>query len=166
LNKTIKHILVFLGLVLLQVLILNKINILGYVNPYVFPLFILLFHIDTKGVTLLLLAFALGFIIDLFNSTLGIHTFAMVCMAYLRPIFISFFRPKSDKVQYPSLKENDFSWMLFYIFSMLFIHHLVYFFIEAASFTNLLRTLLLVVLSTIISTFISFLLLFTFKSSK
>ena len=165
-NSAIKHILVFSGLVLLQVLILNKINIIGYVNPYVFPLFILLFHIDTKGVALLLSAFALGFIIDLFNSTLGMHTFAMVFMAYLRPVFISFFRPKSDKVQYPTLQENDFSWMLFYVFSMLFIHHLVYFFIEAASFTNFIHTFSLVVLSTVMSTFISFLLLFTFKSSK
>ena len=93
----------FVSLVLTQVLVLNHIQFSGFVNPYVFPLFILLLPFDTKGWVLLFSAFFLGLIIDLFNGTMGMQTFATVFMAFLRPLFLRNFQPKSDKHNYPNL---------------------------------------------------------------
>lgn len=166
LNSVFKQILIFIGLVLLQVLFLNKVNIGGYVNPYIFPLYILLLSLDTKKWNLLVSAFFLGLFIDLFNGTIGMHVFATVFVAYLRPIFIKTFSSKSDKINYPSLKENGFSWMLFYVFTLIFIHHFIYFFIEVGSLTNFFHTILLIFLSSIVSVFIIFLLLYTFINKK
>ena len=165
-NSFVKQILVFIGLVLLQVLVLNKVNVDGFVNPYVFPLYILLLSFDTKGWILLVTAFFLGLIIDLFNGTMGVQVFATVSMAYLRPFFLKYLLPKVDKVNYPSLKENGFAWMLVYVSSLIFIHHLIYFLIEAGSLNNFIHTILLIVLSTLVSVFIIFLLLYTFISRK
>lgn len=151
---------------LLQVLVLNNVNIDGFVNPYVFVLFILMLSFDTKPLKLLLLGFLLGLIIDLFNGTLGMNAFATVVVAFLRPHFLNTFKPRSDKIRYPSVKTFEFSWMLFYITSLIFIHHVVYFLIENGSFVNIFHTLVLIILSTIISSFIAFLLLFTFNSEK
>lgn len=165
-NSTVKKIFVFIGLVLLQSLVLNNVNVSGFINPYVFPLFILLLPFDTKGWVLLFSAFFLGLTIDLFNGTLGMQTFATVFMAFLRPKFLQNIQPKSDKFNYPNLNENGFSWFLVYFLSLTFIHHLSYFFIEIGSFRDFFHTILLTVLSTLVSVFIMFLLLFTFNAKK
>ncbi|MCB0436914.1 MAG: rod shape-determining protein MreD, partial [Mangrovimonas sp.] len=55
------HISRFVLLVLLQVLILNHINFLGYINPYAYILFILLFPISNNRQLFILLSFVLGF---------------------------------------------------------------------------------------------------------
>lgn len=165
-NSTIKKILVFIGLILLQSLVLNHVNVSGLINPYVFPLFILLMPFDTKNWVLLFSAFFLGLTVDLFNGTIGMQTFATVFMAFLRPLFLKTFQPKSDKYNYPNLKENGFGWFLVYFLSLTFIHHLTYFVIEIGSLTNFVHTISLSFLSTLISVFIMFLLLFTFNTKK
>lgn len=162
-NSNFKNINILAGLVVLQTLVLNQVNINGFVNPYVFPLFILLLPFHTKPWVLMFSAFLLGLCIDLFNGTMGMHAFACTLMAYARPYFLKNFRPKSDKYNYASLKHNEFSWLLFYISTMLAIHHLSYFFIEAGTLSNFFHTVLLIIFSLFFSTFISFLLLFTFK---
>lgn len=164
-NNTIKHIGIFLGLLILQTLVLNQINVNGFINPYVFPLFIILIPFDAKPWVLLLAAFAFGFIIDLFNGTMGMHAFAATFMAFLRPYFLNTFQPKSEKYNFPSLKNNGFTWLLVYVFSMLAIHHFFYFFIEAGTFKGFFHTFFLFLGSLFSSVFISFLLLYTFKSS-
>ena len=123
-------------------------------------------NFEMKNWIILLLAFFLGLTIDMFSGTLGMHAFSLVFMAFLRPFFLKNFPPKTDKVNYPSLKENGFGWMLLYVSTMLFIHHFTYFFIEAGSLVNSQHTLLLIFLSFLMSTFISFLLIFTFNSEK
>lgn len=165
-NNLLKKILAFIGLVLLQAIVLNKVKLGGFVNPYVFPLFIVMIGFEVKNWVVLFIAFFLGLTIDLFNGTLGMHAFAMVLMAFLRPIFLKSFPPKTDKFNYPSLKENGFGWLLFYISTLLFFHHLVYFIIEAGSFNNFQYTSILTFLSLLMSVFISFLLIFTFNSEK
>ncbi|MFT4643986.1 MAG: rod shape-determining protein MreD [Planctomycetota bacterium] len=165
-NSTIKKIVVFISLVLLQSLVLNNVNVSGLINPYVFPLFILMLPFDTKGWVLLFSAFFLGFTIDLFNGTMGMQTFATVFMAFLRPLFLQNFQPKSDKFTYPNLKENGFGWFLFYFLSLSFIHHITYFLIEIGSLNNFAHTISLSFLSTLVSVFIMFLLVFTFNSKR
>ena len=163
-NSPFKHISILIGLVVLQTLVLNQVNINGFINPYVFPLFFLLLSFDTKPWVLMLSAFFLGLFIDLFNGTLGMHAFSCTLMAYLRPFFLSTFQPKTDKYNAPSITYHGSSWMLLYVTAMLFVHHLCYFFLEAGSLVNFFHTLLLFFISLITSVFISFLLLFTFNS--
>lgn len=165
-NSTIKKIFIFIGLVLLQSLVLNNVNVSGLINPYIFPLFILLLPFDTKGWDLLFTAFFLGLTIDLFNGTMGMQTFATVFMAYLRPLFLRSFQPKSDKYNYPNLKENGFGWLLFYFLSLTFIHHFTYFLVEIGSLNNFSHTMALSFFSTLVSVFIMFLLLYTFNTKK
>lgn len=164
-NSTLKHIGIFLGLMVLQTLILNQVNIAGWINPYVFPLFILLLAFDVKPWLLLLIGFFMGLSIDLFNGTLGMHAFATTFMAFVRPYFISNFQSKNDMFSFPSLGHNGFSWMFTYVTSMLAIHHFLYFFIEAGTLAGFFSTFLLFFMSLVFSVFISFLLLYSFKQT-
>lgn len=62
----IYRILWFVGLVLLQVLILNNIHLAGYATPFLYTYFILKFPSSVSRNELLLWAFFLGLIIDIF----------------------------------------------------------------------------------------------------
>lgn len=166
-NTLIKQIAVFFTLLLFQVLVLNNVNIGGYINPYVYPLFILLLPFDVKGWVMLLLAFFLGFFVDVFNATPGLHSFSLVLMAAIRPTVISLISQKAqDEGKYPGLKHKDFSWMLIYMGICVFIHHFFYFIIESWSWNLLGQTFLRFLASAFMSVFIMVILLFAFKSSN
>ena len=74
----------FILLVLFQVLVLNNIQFLGYINPYLYILFILSLPVQMPRWFLLVLAFILGLSIDIFSNTLGMHAFATVFVAFFR----------------------------------------------------------------------------------
>ena len=84
-NLYLKNIFRFFLLILLQVLVFDNMHINGYINPYLYVLFILLIPFETPQWLLLLTAFALGFGVDLFSDTMGMHTAACVFMAFCRP---------------------------------------------------------------------------------
>ena len=57
----------FIGLVLLQVLILNNVHIAGYATPFLYIYFILKFNSGTSRNELMLWAFFFGLTIDVFS---------------------------------------------------------------------------------------------------
>ena len=85
-KMVLQNIVSFVVLVLVQVLVLNNIHFMGYINPYVYVLFILLLPVRFSRLFTLILAFALGLIIDAFSNTYGIHAFSTVLIAFLRPL--------------------------------------------------------------------------------
>ena len=80
-NQILKNIIRFVVLVFIQVAILNNIQISGFINPYMYVLFILLLPFETPNWILLVLSFFLGLSIDIFSNTLGMHASASVFMA-------------------------------------------------------------------------------------
>jgi len=77
-NKFALNSIRFIGLVLLQVLILNHIRIGGYINPYVYGLYILLLPFSTPKWLVLFAGFSIGLSVDIFMSTAGLHAGATV----------------------------------------------------------------------------------------
>ena len=65
-NEIFKNIIRFILLVLTQVLLLNHIDFLGYVNPYIYILFIIVFPFTGNKSLLIFLSFILGLTIDFF----------------------------------------------------------------------------------------------------
>ena len=104
-NLVIRNILRMLVLILFQVLVLNNIQVSGYINPYMYVLFILLLPFETPRWLLLISGFAIGISIDLFANTLGMHTSATVFMAFLRPYILKLLMPHDEYEQstYPRL---------------------------------------------------------------
>ena len=80
----VQNIISFILLVLVQVLALNNIQFLGYINPYIYILFILSLPVRLPQWITLLLGFVLGLTIDTFSNTMGTHAFATVLIAFLR----------------------------------------------------------------------------------
>ena len=65
-NLYVRNIGRFIVLVLFQVLVLNNIQFSGYVNPFMYVLFILLLPFETPRWLLLLSGFLLGLSVDIF----------------------------------------------------------------------------------------------------
>jgi rod shape-determining protein MreD len=114
----------FVGLILLQVLILNHLQIGGYATPFLYIYFILKFT-GVKRNRLMLLAFALGLIIDIFSNSPGMHTAACVLLAFAQPFILRLFTPR-DAVAgniIASFKSIGFFSFLRYTFWCVLIHH-------------------------------------------
>ena len=86
LQTVIQNIIRFVVLVLVQVLVLNHVQFLGFVNPYVYVLFILSLPVRTPRWLTLVLSFGLGMAVDAFADTLGLHAFACVLAGFLRMV--------------------------------------------------------------------------------
>jgi hypothetical protein len=150
-RRYLKYVLIFIVLVLLQVLVLNRINFSGYINPYLYVLFILILPFETPGWLLLISSFLIGFSVDIFSNTLGMNAAASVFMAFCRPLVIRLvttpreFEPNME----PGIRDIGFRWFLSYSLILIFLHHLVLFYLEAFSFTQFFSTLLRATLSTV-----------------
>ena len=86
----------FIGLVLLQVLILNNVHIAGYATPFLYIYFILKFASGTSRNELMLWAFFFGLTIDIFADTPGMNAAATVLLAFLRPSLLRLFTPRDN----------------------------------------------------------------------
>lgn len=159
-NSILRPALTFVLLLLLQILVFNNIQFSGYVNPYVYLMFIILLPVEMPAWILLLLSFAAGFIIDVFTGTPGMHTAATTLTGYIRPYILKVISPRDgyEPGATPSMVTYGFSWFLIYTIVLVAIHHLALFYLEVFRFADFFRTLLRVVLSTLFST--SFIVLF------
>jgi len=151
-----RYVLRFFLVILFQVLVLNNVQLSGYINPYFYIWYILVLPFDTPGWVLLLTAFFLGLGVDAFpqgiagnGSTLGTHTAATVLIAFLRPAILRRINPREEYAPgtFPDSKNYGILWFLSYALIMIGIHHFVLFFLEDLSLRDFLRTLLRVILS-------------------
>lgn len=145
----------FIVLIVLQLLIFSNIEFSGYVNPYVYVMFILILPFSIPSWFLLILAFFTGLVVDLFSGTLGVHAFATVMAGFVRPWILSLniTSEVNDPDMSPSLYRNSLRWFLFYTVTVVFVHHLSLFLVEVFTFSNFFHTLLRVLLSTAVTTF-------------
>jgi rod shape-determining protein MreD len=128
----------FIFLLLLQVMILNHVQWSGYINPYVYILFIMMLPIETPRWLVLLLGLITGLIIDMFGNTGGMHAAATVLMAFLRPGVLRIVSPRDDYDSETSLtpQKMGLKWFLTYSVIMILIHHLTFFYVEVFRFSE------------------------------
>lgn len=156
-NNNLKHSIRFLLLIIAQVFLLNKVNLGGYINPFVYILFIMVLPFNMDRLSLLVLGFITGFTVDLFSGgIIGLHSAAAVLIAFLRPYIIKMVSSQRefDSGTTPSIKDMGLSWFVSYTILMTLAHHLYYFFLEKFSFFGFFGTIGRVLLSTIVSTMV------------
>ena len=140
-NIVTTNIVRFIVLVLVQALILNNINFLGYINPYIYILFIILFPIKNNRVLVIFLSFLLGLCVDLFLDSGGVHAAACVTIAYIRPLVLKFSFGMIYEHQTIKFSNTEFGQRLTYFAIMTFIHHLILFSLEIFNTSKILLIL-------------------------
>lgn len=156
----------FLLLLTAQIIIFNNINFLGYISPFPYLLFIILYPVNGNKYGLLLASFLLGIILDIFSNSGGIHATSCVVLAYYRPYLFKFSFGLS--YEYQTVKLNDvltperFSFILLSVL----IHHLLLFVLEAFQFSFFWDVLIRTILSTIFTILICVLIIYLIKPHK
>ena len=147
----VNHIIRFIFLILFQTLILNNIELGGYINPYLYILFILWLPFEMPLYITLLLGFALGFCMDIFTGTFGLHIAASVFTAYCRAFVLKTLSPREgyEFGLRPNIQDMGLAWFVTYSGVMIFLHHTFLFYVEAFRFSEFFHTLLRVFLSSV-----------------
>ena len=138
-----KNIIRMVFLVFFQVVILNNIQSGGYINPYLYVLFIIMLPFETPKWLLLISGFVLGLSVDMFSGTTGIHAAASVFMAYCRPWVLGAISSKWEYEPgiYPIIRDLGFKWFFSYSLILVTVHHIPLFFLEVFGFDEFFHTL-------------------------
>ena len=163
-NKdTLSHIGRFVILILVQTFILNHINFLGWLNPYIYIIFILLAPININKSLFLLLSFLLGLTIDMFGDSGGVHAAACLIIAFFRPVALRTVFGLSYEFQTVKLGNTGFGEKLAYVTLMVLTHHIVLFSLEIFNFSHILLILKKTLFSSLFTIMITMLVLVLFR---
>jgi len=126
-NSVLKIILSFIGLVLLQVLVCSNMNFMGEINPFVYVVFVLLYPVINNRLLFIFTSFLLGYTVDIFLDSGGVHAAASVAIAYIRPLILKFLFGSAYDYQSIKFSTVEFSRRLVYFLLLIVIHHLILF---------------------------------------
>jgi rod shape-determining protein MreD len=160
----------FILIILLQIVILNRISLWGFVTPMVYFVFILSLPFKTPRWVVILLGFFIGITVDFFTGgIIGPHAFAALFIAFIRLFIIRIItiRKEREKHLLPIFHDMRFIWYLQYVLILTFVHHFVYFFVDILSFHNFFQAMIVVLSNTACSMICIFIIQILFyKKSK
>lgn len=159
----IKILIRFVVLILLQALILNNINLLGYINPYIYILFIILYPINNNRILFIFISFLLGLTLDIFSDSGGVHAAACVTIAYIRPSILKFAFGAIYEHQTMRFSITEFGPRLTYFSILIIVHHLILFSLEIFNISQILLILKKALFSGLFTLLISLLLVSLFS---
>lgn len=140
---------------LVQSLILSDIPpIHRFITPYLYFLFLLWLPFAIAPSALLIWAFCLGFAVDLFTQTPGLHASACLIVAILRPMLVSLLMPGDAKalaLGSPSIRTMGFSAYALFVALLTLFHHVWLVMLEWMNLGSLLYFMGKVVATTAIS---------------
>lgn len=129
----------FLGLVAVQGLLLHQVgsSISEYFNVLLYPLFILLLPIQMSSTLAVVLGALIGFAVDMFYASPGVHASAGAFSGYARSVILAAFKPKGGYTgKEPIPAPAYFGWTWFaQVAAVFFTAHLLWYFsVNAFSF--------------------------------
>ena len=156
----------FILLLLVQVAICNHINFFGYINPYIYIIYIFLFPIREERLVLLVMSFSLGLLVDVFSDSGGVHAAAAVSLAYFRPILLKSSYGMIYEHQSIKFNTTDIGSLITYISLGTVLHHLIMFSLEIFNINNILLILQKTVFSSIFTILLSVLIITLFSRNR
>lgn len=167
-NLIVRNIFRFVFLILLQVLILNNIQFLGYINPYLYILFIMLLPFSAPRWLLLGSAFLLGLSVDFFSNTGGLHCASTVFLAFLRPGILKAIATNIDynDLTEPNVFDLGIKWFLLYSVLMTLSHHTFLFVIEIFRLSEFFYTFVKILFSSVFTLLLIFVSQYLFYRHK
>jgi len=135
--RFINHLFWFVGLVALQILVLDNVHFIGVFLPLIYLYALLRLPSDLSPNLVIICAFLLGLSVDILSNTPGMHASATTLIGFLRYPVLRLFVSKEDlgnkNVSEGSLGSGAF-WK--YAVLLVLIHHTVLFLLESFSFAN------------------------------
>lgn len=135
-------------LLALQVLLFNRLQIAGWCFPMVYILFLINLPAKTPRWAEMLIGFAVGLLMDIWFTSLGVHIAACVAISFLRPILLHNLVQEIERVSGDvcSLSIGRVEYIKCAVILTL-IHHFIVFALEAWSLQNWWMVLLQTIIS-------------------
>ena len=147
----IYEIVLFVVLILLQVLLLNRISLFGIATPVLYVYFLLKLPVGRNLYYVIFSAFLMGLIIDIFLNTPGMNAAAITIVAAFRKNILGLFFEREGYDDFvPGINTAAGPFVQFTIF-MVFLHLTLLFFIESFTLFNLKNTLLRIGTSSVVT---------------
>lgn len=162
-NVVLRNSVRFVVLVLVQVLVLNHINFLGYINPYIYILFIVLYPVKNDRLLFIFLSFLLGLSVDMFSDSGGVHAAASVTLAFIRPAFLKSVFGALYEHQTIKFNAVGYNQKFIYITLMVLSHHFLMFLLEVFNISKILLIAQKTLLSSIFTIILSLLITIIFS---
>ena len=158
----------FLLFIAIQLILLRNAVLFNIAFCFVYIAFILLLPLETPPLILLILGFVTGFIVDIFYNTLGIHSASCVLIAFIRPFVIKILTPGRGYEMGTNISINllGLQWFSIYSGILIFIHHVMLFYIEIAGTRMFFFTLSKAICSTIFTFVVIVIIQYLFFYSK
>jgi len=152
-NNAVSNILRFLLVLLAQIFVFRHTHLFGCVSINIFLLALLMLPFEVPRWIQYLIAFATGFLIDIFNVTYGINASACTLIMFVRPYLVVALngRKTDDIVDKPLPGVKDFRWLLAYTVILVFIQQFAAIIIETFTFQHFWKTLLVILGNTILT---------------
>lgn len=126
--------------VLLQVLVLDNVNILGFGTPLPYVGLLIILPYSVPNWMKLIIGFLLGGVIDVMTGSPGVHAFATTAAAFACIKLVDFFMPNEDKRLYenltPSFHVMGAAQFARFATLVMLIHHFLLYAIEAMSLAH------------------------------
>ncbi len=136
--ENFRRFLQLLGLLALQVLLMNHIHLLGYGSPLVYVALLLYFPLGSSRVGTLVWAFAMGLMVDMFSNTPGLSSASLTLTAMIQPVWLRYLTPKDALEDMSPNYRTMGKWNhIRYLTLLLAVHHVTYFLLESFSFYNI-----------------------------
>ena len=77
-------------LIFLQLLIFDRVNLFGFMNPSIYIIVLITHRYDLDQFNFIIIGFLLGFMMDILSQSAGSHSLSCVTVSYLRPFITKF----------------------------------------------------------------------------
>lgn len=149
--RYIQEFFLFIFLILLQVIILNRINVLGFATPILYIYFLLKLPFGRNPYYTIISGFLIGLIIDIFLNTPGMNAAATTIVATFRKPILNLFYDREIFDEFiPGINSGTAQFVKLAVFAVL-LHITILFFIESFTLFNAAYTLMRIVASSLIS---------------
>jgi len=142
----------FVFVALIQILFLNRISLFGYVTPLFYIWLIVKFDSYMKRSGMLLWAFFLGLVLDMFSGTPGLNAASATLLAMVQPGIVKMFVQTERYEQlFPGSATMGGRPFAGYLLIMTVVHHTVYFILRSIPLGDWSVLVLKVVFSTLLT---------------
>ncbi len=164
----ISQVIAFFVYLLYQVMILQNVVLFHTAFCFLYVAYLLLLPVETNPLVLMGIGFLMGFAVDMFYESIGLHAFACVFVMYVRNYWLSSITPQGgyDSNVTPSMALGGFQWFVVYALPLVFIHHLMLFYMEAGGFGMFWFTLWKTIVSTFFTTLVILIAQFLFPGRR
>ena len=138
-------------MIFLQLLIFDRVNLFGFVNPSIYIIVLIIHRYDLDQFNFIIIGFLLGLTMDVLSQSAGSHSLSCVTVSFLRPLIIKFsLGPNYEDFSTPFSHGILTSSRILYYLLIIVIHQII---LNAFSYFNWTHTFLILKLTIVNSIF-------------